>query len=121
VVVPDSSRDHHWRHDNTTARTVAFGEGEVVNRDALLVMIRQVISDNQAVRAQDQDRGSAYGVIWPPRLPIAPPSRLVEPALSTAWRVASGRPFRIDRTQLSVGGLFLEQEASGPHDLHRRY
>jgi len=48
VVVPDSSRDHHWCHDNTTARTIAFGEGEVVNRDALPVRIRQVIADNQA-------------------------------------------------------------------------
>ena len=35
-------------HDNTTARTIAFRQGDTVNATALLVMLRQIIANNRA-------------------------------------------------------------------------
>jgi hypothetical protein len=35
-------------HDNTTARTIAFREGDPVNEKALLAMLRQIIANNRA-------------------------------------------------------------------------
>ena len=35
-------------HDNKTARTVAFGEGESINEPALTAMFRQIVADNRA-------------------------------------------------------------------------
>ncbi len=35
-------------HGNTTARTIAFKQGDTVNSTALLVMLRQIIADNRA-------------------------------------------------------------------------
>ena len=34
-------------HDNTTARTIAFREGDEINHQALLVMLRQIIANNR--------------------------------------------------------------------------
>jgi hypothetical protein len=35
-------------HDNTTARTIAFRQGDTVNATPLLVMLRQIIANNRA-------------------------------------------------------------------------
>lgn len=35
-------------HDDTSARTIAFRQGDIVNADALLAMLRQIISNNRA-------------------------------------------------------------------------
>jgi len=35
-------------HDNKTARTVAFREGETINAPALVAMFRQIIANNRA-------------------------------------------------------------------------
>lgn len=35
-------------HDNTTARTIAFRQGDPVNASALLVMLRQIVANNRA-------------------------------------------------------------------------
>ena len=48
AIVPDPAGIITAGHDNTTARTVAFGEGDVITRDALLVMLRQIIANNRA-------------------------------------------------------------------------
>ena len=47
-IVPDPARIITSGHDNSTARTVAFWEGDFVNTDALLVMLRQIIANNRA-------------------------------------------------------------------------
>jgi hypothetical protein len=48
AIVPDPAGIITGGHDNTTARTIAFREGDVINRDTLLVMIRQIIANNRA-------------------------------------------------------------------------
>ena len=48
AIVPDPAGIITGAHDNTTARTIAFGESDVINRDALLVMFRQIIANNRA-------------------------------------------------------------------------
>jgi len=47
-IVPDPARIITSGHDNSTARTVAFWEGDLVNTEALLVMLRQIIANNRA-------------------------------------------------------------------------
>ena len=48
AIVPDPAGIITGGHDNTTARTIVFGEGDVINTDALLVMLRQIIANNRA-------------------------------------------------------------------------
>jgi hypothetical protein len=48
AIVPDPAGIITGGNDNTTARTIAFGEGDVINKDALLVMLRQIIRNNRA-------------------------------------------------------------------------
>jgi hypothetical protein len=48
AIVPDPEGIITGGHDNTTARTVAFHEGDALNRPALLAMIRQIIANNRA-------------------------------------------------------------------------
>jgi hypothetical protein len=48
AIVPDPTGIITGGHDNTTARTIAFGEGDVITKDALLVMLRQIIANNRA-------------------------------------------------------------------------
>ena len=48
AIVPDPTGIITGGHDNTTARTISFGEGDVLNREALLVMLRQIIANNRA-------------------------------------------------------------------------
>ena len=48
AIVPDPAGLITGGHDNTTARTIAFGEGDIINRHALLVMLRQIIANNRA-------------------------------------------------------------------------
>jgi len=47
-IVPDPEGIITAGHDNTTARTVAYREGEPVNGPALTAMFRQIIADNRA-------------------------------------------------------------------------
>ena len=48
AIVPDPEGIITAGHDNQTARTVAFGRGEAINRPALLAMFRQIIANNRA-------------------------------------------------------------------------
>ena len=48
AIVPDPAALITGGHDNTTARTIAFREGDNINRHALLVMLRQIIANNRA-------------------------------------------------------------------------
>jgi hypothetical protein len=47
-IVPDPEGIITAGHDNTTARTVSFREGEPINAPALTAMFRQIIADNRA-------------------------------------------------------------------------
>ena len=48
AIVPDPEGIITAGRDNTTARTVAFRQGEPVNERALLAMFRQIIANNRA-------------------------------------------------------------------------
>ncbi len=48
AIVPDPEGIITAGHDNTTARTVSFRQGERVNDRALLAMFRQIIANNRA-------------------------------------------------------------------------
>jgi hypothetical protein len=47
-IVPDPEGIITAGHDNKTARTVAFREGEPINAGALLAMFEQIIANNRA-------------------------------------------------------------------------
>jgi hypothetical protein len=47
-IVPDPEGIITAGHGNKTARTVAFRQGEPINRPALLAMFRQIIANNRA-------------------------------------------------------------------------
>ena len=47
-IVPDPEGIIADGHDNQTARTVAFREGEPINAPALTAMFRQIIANNRA-------------------------------------------------------------------------
>lgn len=46
-IVPDPEGIITAGHDNETARTVAFGEGDPINAAALTQMFRQIIANNR--------------------------------------------------------------------------
>jgi hypothetical protein len=48
AIVPDPEGIITAGHDNTTARTVAFGQGEKINKRALSAMFKQIIANNRA-------------------------------------------------------------------------
>ncbi|MGB3440233.1 MAG: DUF1801 domain-containing protein [Actinophytocola sp.] len=48
AMVPDPEGIITAGHDNKTARTVSFRDGEPVNKPALLAMFRQIIANNRA-------------------------------------------------------------------------
>jgi hypothetical protein len=48
AIVPDPEGIITAGHDNETARTVGFREGEPINERALLAMFRQIIANNRA-------------------------------------------------------------------------
>jgi hypothetical protein len=48
AMVPDPEGIITAGHDNKTARTVSFREGETVDKPALLAMFRQIIANNRA-------------------------------------------------------------------------
>jgi hypothetical protein len=48
AMVPDPEGIITAGHDNKTARTVAFREGDAINVPALLAMFRQIIAHNRA-------------------------------------------------------------------------
>jgi hypothetical protein len=47
-VVPDPEGIITAGHDNKTARTVSFREGEPINEPALTAMFRKIVANNQA-------------------------------------------------------------------------
>ena len=47
-IVPDPERIITAGHDNKTARTVAFREGEAINAPALTAMFKHIIANNRA-------------------------------------------------------------------------
>jgi hypothetical protein len=47
-IVPDPEGIITAGHDNKTARTVAFREGETINEAALMAMFRQIVANNRA-------------------------------------------------------------------------
>jgi hypothetical protein len=48
AIVTDTDGIITGGHDNTTARTIAFRQGDPVNASALLVMLRQIVANNRA-------------------------------------------------------------------------
>lgn len=48
AIVPDPEGLITAGHDNKTARTIAFREGETVNALALTAMLKQIIANNRA-------------------------------------------------------------------------
>jgi hypothetical protein len=48
AIVPDPEGIITAGHDNETARTVGFREGDPINKPALLAMFRQIIANNRA-------------------------------------------------------------------------
>lgn len=48
AMVPDPEGIITAGHDNATARTVAFREGDAINERALLAMFRAIIANNRA-------------------------------------------------------------------------
>jgi hypothetical protein len=48
AIVPDPEGIITAGHDNLTARTVSFREGEAINEPALTEMFRQIIANNRA-------------------------------------------------------------------------
>jgi hypothetical protein len=48
AIVPDPEGIITAGHDNKTARTVAFGQGERINKRALSAMFKQIIANNRA-------------------------------------------------------------------------
>jgi hypothetical protein len=48
AIVPDPEGIITAGHDNKTARTVAFRQGETINASALQAMFRQIIANNRA-------------------------------------------------------------------------
>ena len=47
-IVPDPEGIVTGGHDNATARTIAFHQGDVINAPALLAFFRQIIANNRA-------------------------------------------------------------------------
>lgn len=60
AIVPDPEGIITAGHDNQTARTVGFTEGEAVNAPALTAMFRQIVANNRAGgwRKLKRDAGS---------------------------------------------------------------
>ena len=48
AIVPDPEGLITAGHDNATARTIGFREGDPINRPALLAFFRQIIANNRA-------------------------------------------------------------------------
>ena len=48
AIVPDPDGIITGGHDNTTARTIAFREGDTVKTAALLAMLREIVANNRA-------------------------------------------------------------------------
>jgi hypothetical protein len=48
AIVPDPDGIITGGHENTTARTVAFHEGDPIPRGPLLAMLRQIVANNRA-------------------------------------------------------------------------
>jgi hypothetical protein len=58
AIVPDPEGIITAGHDNKTARTVSFREGDAINVPALTAMLRQIIANNRAGGWRKLKRGS---------------------------------------------------------------
>jgi hypothetical protein len=47
-IVPDPEGTITAGHDNKTARTIAFRQGQAINHSALTAMLRQIVANNRA-------------------------------------------------------------------------
>ncbi|MBJ7608852.1 MAG: DUF1801 domain-containing protein [Candidatus Dormibacteraeota bacterium] len=48
AIIPDPEGIITAGHDNKTARTVAFSEGDAINKKALAAMFEQIVANNRA-------------------------------------------------------------------------
>ena len=48
AIIPDPDGIITGRHNNKTARTIAFKQGETINAQALTAMLKQIIANNRA-------------------------------------------------------------------------
>src|SRR5690242_1198771 len=48
AIVPDPDGIITGGHENTTARTIAYREGEAIRTQPLLAMLRQIVANNRA-------------------------------------------------------------------------
>jgi len=63
AIVPDPAGLITGGHHNTTARTIAFRQGDVINAGPLVVMLRPDHREQPGWwLAQDQEHASAFGV-----------------------------------------------------------
>ena len=66
AIVPDPEGLITAGHDNQTARTIAFHEGDAIKRNALTTMLRQIIANNRAggwrkLKAQRDNSAPEHG------------------------------------------------------------
>jgi hypothetical protein len=61
AMVPDPEGIITAGHDNKTARTAAFREGETINGPALTAMLKQLIANNRAGGWRKLKREGRYG------------------------------------------------------------
>jgi hypothetical protein len=61
-IVPDPDGIITAGHDNATARTVAFREGEQINARALTAMIKAIVANNRAGGWRKLKREGTSGV-----------------------------------------------------------
>jgi hypothetical protein len=138
-IVPDPEGILTAGHDNKTARTFAFREGETINEPALMAMFRQIVANNRAGgwRKIKTASGDTCRVGYPHRARdvVAPHlGRRTEPGLAFLPIVACGRPHRCEgdsrihaiakrerRPSAALGGALwaravVEPEEQGPFD-----
>ena len=48
AIVPDPEAIITAGHDNKTARTISFHQGDAINAPALITMLRQIAANNRA-------------------------------------------------------------------------
>jgi hypothetical protein len=80
AIVPDPEGIITAGHGNSTARTVAFREGEAINAPALVAMFRQIIANNRAGGWRKIKAGSVSRAQGDPPPPSATSSGSAGPA-----------------------------------------
>jgi hypothetical protein len=67
AIVPDPDSIITAGHDNKTARTISFHQGEKINARALTTMLKQIIANNRAGGWRKLKAPSATPCVSPPR------------------------------------------------------